>query len=89
MKHIKIEVQGMTCAACSATVEKVVGKLDGVEKTSVNLAQESLSVDYDEGKISLREIADTVNKAGYRAVLSQTASTFDVEGMTVINTLST
>ncbi len=82
MKHIKIEVQGMTCAACSATVEKVVGKLDGVEKTSVNLAQESLSVDYDEGKISLREIADTVNKAGYRAVLSQTASTFDVEGMT-------
>ena len=43
-KSLKIE--GMTCAACSRAVERVVSKR-GVESASVNLASEKLSVSYD------------------------------------------
>jgi len=42
MKTEEMTVTGMTCASCSARVEKVVGKLEGVAKASVNLATEKL-----------------------------------------------
>ena len=53
-KSLKIE--GMTCAACSRAVERVVSKLDGVESASVNLASEKLSVSYDGSKLRLSDI---------------------------------
>ena len=48
MKTEELTVTGMTCASCSARVEKVVGRLDGVRAASVNLATEKLQVQYDE-----------------------------------------
>lgn len=65
------KVNGMTCASCAMTVEKTVGKLDGVELASVNLATEKLSLSYDQTKISLEDIAATVTKAGYEMVVEQ------------------
>ena len=59
-------VTGMTCAACSAQVEKSVGALAGVEKVSVNLLQNSMSVDFG-GEISPAEIIAAVKNAGYGA----------------------
>jgi len=41
------QVRGMTCAACSAAVEKSVGHLSGVENVQVNLLAGSMTVDYD------------------------------------------
>jgi Cu+-exporting ATPase len=41
-------IKGMTCAACAASVERVVNKLDFVESASVNLATEKLTVTFDE-----------------------------------------
>jgi len=52
MNDKTIEISGMTCAACAMRIEKAVGKLDGVEKASVNLATEKLTVEYDETKTS-------------------------------------
>lgn len=40
-KRVILPVEGMSCASCSSTVEKVVSKLEGVKKASVNLATES------------------------------------------------
>ncbi|MBQ9122784.1 MAG: heavy metal translocating P-type ATPase [Lachnospiraceae bacterium] len=59
-------VTGMSCAACSARVEKAVGKLPGVDKCSVNLLTNSMNV---EGEVSSQTIIEAVEKAGYGASL--------------------
>ena len=57
----------MTCAACSARVEKSVKGLEGVSCVSVNLLKNSMSVDYDESVLESGRIVDAVAKAGYGA----------------------
>ena len=57
-------VTGMTCAACSARVEKAVSALDGVDSCSVNLLTNSMAV---EGTVEDKSIIDAVVKAGYGA----------------------
>ncbi|MBQ6893973.1 MAG: heavy metal translocating P-type ATPase [Clostridia bacterium] len=63
----KFDVGGMTCAACSARVEKAVSSLDGVKQCSVNLLTNSMIVD---SSISNEEIISAVEKAGYSASVS-------------------
>ena len=71
----KFDVYGMTCGACSAHVEKSVSKVEGVEKVSVNLLQNSMQVDYDETVTNAQKIIEAVEKGGYGAseVGAQTA----------------
>ena len=59
-------VTGMSCAACSARVEKAVGSVDGVSSCSVNLLTNSMGV---EGTATSKEIIEAVEKAGYGASL--------------------
>lgn len=59
-------VTGMTCAACSARVERAVSSLDGVESCSVNLLMNSMTV---EGSVSAEAVISAVKKAGYGASL--------------------
>ncbi len=58
-------ITGMTCAACVARVEKAVSKIDGVEKASVNLATEKMTVSFDREHVSDSDIEAVVTKAGY------------------------
>lgn len=67
----KFQVTGMTCSACSATVERNVKKLEGVKDVTVNLLSNSMVVSYDEDKVNNHTIIDTVVKAGYQAALEQ------------------
>ena len=60
-------VTGMTCSACSAHVEKAVGKVDGVSAVSVNLLTNSMQVTYDEAAVGPDAIVDAVTAAGYGA----------------------
>lgn len=59
-------VTGMSCAACSARVEKAVSSVDGVSSCFVNLLTNSMGV---EGTATSKEIIDAVEKAGYGASL--------------------
>lgn len=59
-------VTGMSCAACSARVEKAVSSVNGVSSCSVNLLTNSMGV---EGTATSKEIIDAVEKAGYGASL--------------------
>jgi len=68
-QHTQLEVHGMTCASCSATVERVVSKLPGVQNANVNLAAETLTLDYDPAEISLQQVVSAVAEAGYQAIL--------------------
>ena len=65
-KQTELGVEGMTCAACSAAVERSVKRLDGVKEASVNLATNRLKLDYDPAKVKLTEIKAAIDKAGYR-----------------------
>lgn len=67
MKKEKFDISGMSCSACSSHVEKAVGKLDGIERVSVNLLTNSMQVEYDEDVLSEEKIVEAVVKAGYGA----------------------
>ena len=70
----KFSVTGMTCAACSAHVEKAVKGLDGVQEVQVNLLGNSMSVTYNE-PLTAQQICEAVAKAGYGAtVMGETAA---------------
>jgi Cu2+-exporting ATPase len=68
----KYEVSGMSCAACSARVEKAVSQVSGVEKCSVNLLTNSMTV---EGTADDKDIIRAVEAAGYGAKSSEGAAT--------------
>ena len=63
----KFDVTGMTCSACSAHVEKSVGKLQGVCSVNVNLLQNSMTVEYEDTKLTDDEIIKAVEQGGYGA----------------------
>lgn len=63
------DITGMTCAACSSRVEKSVSSLPGIEDVSVNLLKNSMTVVYDESRLSSQSIIQAVTKAGYGASL--------------------
>lgn len=62
------DIEGMTCASCSATVEKTASKLEGMEAASVNLASEKMSVTYNPLHLSVRDISDAISQSGYKAI---------------------
>lgn len=65
MKRETLKISGMTCAACSARIEKVVSKIEGVESVTVNLTTEKMSVYIDEDKVEMGKITNAVEKAGF------------------------
>ena len=82
MKDKKLKITGMTCSACANRVERVVGKLDGVESANVNFATETLSVKYDDKKVDNLEIEKVIEKAGYGVQKNFKSYNLKVEGMT-------
>ncbi|KUP09509.1 ATPase P [Bacillus coahuilensis m2-6] len=60
-------ITGMTCAACSARIEKVLNKQPGIEQATVNLALETATVHYHSGMISSQDIMKKVDDLGYKA----------------------
>ena len=64
----ELSIGGMTCAACSSSVEKSVNELEGV-KASVNLATETLSFEIlASSKYTVKDIEDSVKKVGYKVI---------------------
>jgi len=83
MPKIEIAVRGMTCANCSARVERALRKLPGVSEASVNLATERASVQFDPAAVGPDEIAAAVTDAGYEPVSA--ALELGIGGMTCAN----
>jgi len=78
-KNITLNVTGMTCAACSTRIEKVLNKMDHVD-AKVNLATEKASVEYDSDAIKLDDITNKIADLGYGVELDE--AEFDISGMT-------
>ena len=67
MKNVEFDVTGMSCASCSAHVEKAVNALSGIESASVNLLANSMTAVFDETKLTESDIIRAVKAAGYGA----------------------
>lgn len=67
MQKASFVVTGMTCAACSARVEKAVRQVAGVAEVNVNLLKNSMNVTFDDTATSSEDIEKAVQQAGYGA----------------------
>lgn len=63
----ELDIFGMTCAACSTRIEKVLNKQDGVKFATVNLTTETASVEYNPGLVDTKVIIDKIKNIGYDA----------------------
>ncbi len=79
LKRAELGVDGMTCASCSAAVERALKKLDGVSEPSVNLATNRAAFSYDPAKIKLTQVREAISKAGYTPLDLATEDTRDAE----------
>ncbi|NLY77684.1 MAG: copper-translocating P-type ATPase [Tissierellia bacterium] len=79
-QKVTLDVLGMTCAACSARVEKALSKIDGVINASVNLLQQKASVEYESEKVNIEDLVKTIEKTGYQVPMDQRVLL--IEGMT-------
>ncbi|WP_242833184.1 heavy metal translocating P-type ATPase [Desulfosporosinus acidiphilus] len=61
----QFKVTGMTCANCALAIEKKLKGTEGVQKASVNFANETVSVEFDPGVVTMGEIFQQVRDAGY------------------------
>ncbi|MFD1173772.1 heavy metal translocating P-type ATPase [Oceanobacillus picturae] len=77
--HATLNITGMTCAACSSRVEKVLNKMDGVE-AQVNLTTEKATVGYDIEQASIEDITKKIENVGYGVLMEKTE--LDIMGMT-------
>ena len=68
-KQIIVPISGMTCANCTASVERNLKKLDGISDVAVNLATERASISFNDSSqshVSIDEIQQKVEKIGYK-----------------------
>lgn len=65
MKEVTLQINGMTCAACSSGVERTVNKQQGVKTCEVNLTTAKARIVYDEKQISIDTIKQKIVKAGF------------------------
>jgi Cu+-exporting ATPase len=86
-KQVTLPITGMTCANCSSTIERALGKLEGVEEATVNLALERATVTYDAERLSQADIVDRVDLIGYGVATAKME--MPITGMTCANCVST
>ncbi len=77
MAHLSIAIQGMTCASCSARLEKVLRQLPGVTDATVNLATETATV---AGETDVAAVKQAIEKAGFSVPTEVCA--LEISGMT-------
>lgn len=72
-----LKITGMTCAACSSSIEKAISRKKGIRSAMVNLSTERLTVEFDENIILLDQIEEIILKLGYGIDKSESSSYLD------------
>ncbi|WP_391119819.1 copper chaperone CopZ [Psychrobacillus sp. L3] len=65
VSQVTLNVQGMSCGHCVNAVESNVGKLDGVEQVNVHLETGKVDVSFNEEKVTVEKIKETIDDQGY------------------------
>lgn len=74
VKKETFNITGMSCAACSAKIEKRLNRVDGVVKASLNLTTEKANVEYDSARVKAADLIKTIEMLGYKAERSEDIS---------------
>ncbi len=62
------KVEGMSCSACASRVERIVGKLEGVEEATVNFASEKLTISANADVVQVTKVKAVVEEAGFKLI---------------------
>lgn len=65
MENVTLNVSGMSCGHCVNSIEGSVGKLDGVKEVNVHLESGKVDVVFDQEKLTLSKIKETIDDQGY------------------------
>lgn len=65
LKKVELKIEGITCQACVAKIERKLSRTNGIESVVVNISNNMGSINYDESKIKLSEILKIIEKLGY------------------------
>ena len=73
MQKATIQLETLTCPSCMQKVENGVKSLDGVDKKSIKVLFNSskVKVEYDDEKVSIKDIENAIDKLGYEVIKSQ------------------
>jgi copper chaperone len=74
MQTYQFSVDGMTCGGCDGSVQRAIGKLDGVEQVDVTLQPGSATVQANPAKVTAAQIQSTLAELGFEAQLLLTAA---------------
>src|SRR4029079_18589458 len=66
LEQVRLDITGMTCASCSARIERKLGRVAGVQSATVNLATEKALVSFA-APVTVEQIVAEVHKTGYGA----------------------
>lgn len=77
-QHLELSIEGMSCAACAARIEKVLNKQAHVEAV-VNFSNETAHVNYLTGVITPQQIIQKIEKAGFKAIQKQDINSNDLQ----------
>src|SRR5918993_3584729 len=69
LTRVQIPVEGMTCAACQARVQRALVRVPGVADASVNLLAHQASVRFDASRVRAEELVAAIQRTGYEARL--------------------
>lgn len=73
LEKAEFKISGMTCAACSTRIERVLNRTEGVDSANVNLVTEKAAVDFNGNDIDINEIFEKVKNLGYEPIAIETA----------------
>lgn len=71
MRKELLDISGMSCSACSSRIEKVVGRMEGVQEIAVNLLTNKAQVTYDESRLDAPAIIARIERLGFGAAMHQ------------------
>ncbi|HEY2706044.1 MAG TPA: heavy metal translocating P-type ATPase [Candidatus Dormibacteraeota bacterium] len=67
LRHLDLDITGMTCGSCAARIERVLGRISGVAGVRVNYATGRADVDHDPELVDVHAVVAAVQRAGYAA----------------------
>ncbi|MDA5111073.1 copper chaperone CopZ [Brevibacillus agri] len=68
MSTVTLNVQGMSCNHCVNSIEGALNKLEGVQSAKVSLADNQVTVTFDESAVSLDKVKETIEDQGYDVI---------------------
>ncbi|PTJ02326.1 copper-translocating P-type ATPase [Staphylococcus simulans] len=73
MEKVEFKISGMTCAACSSRIERVLSRTEGIDQANVNLVTEKASIEYDQSHVDMDQVFEKVKQLGYEPIALETA----------------